>query len=542
MKFTDTTAHKRLKENAKSPPDLTKSNFLNAERVKKMTINAVNWKMIYATERVDADICKNLCDLAKETNVFDKFFMMQNMEMMNYVNNFESERRKVGHTAIRNLSPSNEFSDEVHQVSEDYQKELKKLGKFWSNAGHFKYLVAVGIGGSYLGADAVFEALKNFQENDRELHFASNVDPDKVGSILNHVDKKKTLVVIISKSGGTLEIRSQESLLRKEFEKAGLNTKEHFAMVTGKGSPMDKPSAYREVFYMWDFIGGRYSVSSMVGAVPLSFIFGMKMWNDFLRGLHDMDMHALKEKNPMKNMPLWGALLGIWNRNYLECDSFNIINYSAPMNKWSLHLQQLYMESNGKSVCKEDGSFIDWDTCPLVQGGVGTETQHSYFQGIHQGTKVLPLEFIGFKNPQLNHDEIIEGSTNQEKLISNMIAQSVALAKGQHVANHNKYFSGNRQSHMLLADQLDAYTLGALLAYHENYVVFQGFIWDINSFDQEGVQLGKVLANQVIDLYKEKRERGSMTLAKDNEVARAYVEEVDSINENRGRNHNMRSA
>lgn len=542
MKFTDHMAYKRLLEKAKNAPDLTKNNYLNAERVKKMTLNALNWKMIYATERVDTEICKDLCDLAKEANVHDKLFMMQNMEMMNYVNNCESERRKVGHTALRNLHPSNEFSEEVHKVSKDYQDELKKLGKFWSNSGHFKYLVAVGIGGSYLGADAVFEALKNYQENDRELHFASNVDPDKVGSILNEIELKKTLVVIISKSGGTLEIKSQEALLRKEFEKAGLNPKEHFAMVTGKGSPMDKPAAYREVFYMWDFIGGRYSVSSMVGAVPLTFIFGMKMWDEFLKGLHDMDMHALKEKDPMRNMPLWGALLGVWNRNFLGCDSFNIINYSAPMSKWALHLQQLYMESNGKSVCKEDGSFLDWNTCPLVQGGVGTETQHSYFQGIHQGTKVLPLEFIGFKNPQLNHDDIIEGSTNQEKLISNMIAQSVALAKGQHVPNHNKYFSGNRQSHMLLADQLDAYTLGALLSYHENFVVFQGFIWDINSFDQEGVQLGKVLANQVIDLYKEKRERGSMTNSKDAEVARAYVEEVDSINENRGRNNNMRSA
>lgn len=542
MKFPDHKAHKRLKELAKSPPDLTKPNYLNAERVKKMTLSALNCKMVYATERVDDEICSSLCELAKEANVMDKMWMVQDMEMMNYVNNCESERRMVGHTAIRNPKPSNEHSKEVKTASEDYQTELKKLGKFLSKVDQFKNIVVVGIGGSYLGTLALWQSLKNYQENDRNLYFASNVDPDKVGAVLEEVDLKKTIILIVSKSGGTLEIKAQEQMLRNEYEKAGLNPKEHFAMVTGKGSPMDKPAAYREVFYMWDFIGGRYSVSSMVGAVPLAFLFGMRMWEDFLKGMHDMDQHALKEKDPMKNMPLFAALLGVWNRNFLECDTYAIIPYSAPMSFYSLHLQQLFMESNGKSVCKEDGSFVTWDTCPVIWGTVGTEGQHSYYQAIHQGTKHVPIEFIGFKNPQLTNDDIIEGSTNQEKLISNFFAQSIALATGQHDPNKNKWFSGNRQSHMILTDQLDAYTLGVLLAYHEHYVAFQGFIWDINSFDQEGVQLGKVLANRVIDLYKEKRERGSMAMTKENEAARAMVEVLDSINEDRGRRNNMRSA
>lgn len=542
MKFSNLRAHKYLTQLSQNPIDLTKSGILSAERIKQMTTSAVGWKMIYATERIDEKVCEQLCHLAKDANVMDKMWAMQDMEMMNYVNNCKSERRQVGHTAIRNFHPKNEHSQKVRAASENYQVELKKLRKFLSKCDRFTSMIAIGIGGSYLGALAVEQALKNFQETDRKLYFASNVDPDKVGSILKEVELKKTLVVVISKSGGTLEIKAQETLLRKRFEEAGLDPKEHFAMVTGKGSPMDKPQAYAEVFYMWDFIGGRYSVSSMVGAVPLAFLFGMKIWEEFLQGLHDMDQHALKESDPRKNLPLWGALLGIWNRNFLGCDTYAIIPYAAGMDHWSLHLQQLYMESNGKSVCKEDGSFIDWDTCPVVWGTVGTEGQHSYYQGIHQGTKVVPLELVIFKNSQLDFDEIINETTNQEKLISNAIAQSIALATGQHVPNHNKYFSGNRQNHILMADRLDAYTLGSLLAYHEHYVAFQGFIWGINSFDQEGVQLGKVLANQVIDLYKEKHKSGSISLNKQNEVARAFIEALDSCDDHRSRAHHMRSA
>ncbi len=541
MKFTEHTSYKRLKDLVKSAPDLSKAHALSAERVKTHTVSALGLRMNYATERVNAEICEALCHLAKDANVEDNMWCLQDMEMMNYVNNCESERRMVGHTAIRNQKPGKEHSKAVHHASAEYQEELKKLGKFLSTC-EYKYMIAVGIGGSYLGALAVEQALKNYQKNDRVLHFASNVDPDKVASILRQVDMKKTIVVIISKSGDTLEIKAQEELLRMRFKEAGLDPKDHFAVVTGKGSPMDKPQAYLEVFYMWDFIGGRYSVSSMVGAVPLAFLFGMKMWDEFLRGLFAMDQHALHEKDPRKNLPLWGALLGIWNRNFLECDTYAIIPYAAGMDHWSLHLQQLFMESNGKSVCKEDGSFIDWDTCPVVWGSVGTEGQHSYYQGIHQGTKVVPIEFIVFKNSQLDEDEIIDGSTNQEKIISNAVAQAIALATGQHAPNHNKYFPGNRQSHILMADRLDAFTLGLLLAYYEHYVAFQGFIWDINSFDQEGVQLGKVLANNVIGLYKEKRERGAMSLNKQNEVARALVDELDKANDHRGGNHHMRSA
>jgi glucose-6-phosphate isomerase len=529
MKCRDSAAWKKLAKLSKTPPDLTKSGTLSEDRIASMKLTALNLKMLYATERVDEKICQALAELAKQTDVLERMDFLQNMEIMNYVNNYESEKRMVGHTAIRHPNPGNEYSDHVHQASKDYQMELEKLQHFLPKAQKFKHMIVVGIGGSYLGTLAVYEALKNCYQTDKTLHFASNVDPDKVFSILREINLTETLVVVISKSGETLEIRAQETLLRKRFEEANLDPKKHFIAVTKKDGPMDKPGFYRECFYMWDFIGGRYSVSSMVGAVPLSFMFGMDAWHEFLRGLHDMDIHALKERDPMKNMPLWGALLGIWNRNFLQSDTFAVVPYAEGMDFWSLHLQQLFMESNGKSVCKETGEFIDWETSPVIWGTVGTEGQHSYYQAIHQGTQVIPMEFIGFKHSQFEGDEVIEHTSNQEKLLANLFAQAIALAKGSHAINNNKYFPGNRPSHILLADRLDAYTLGNLLAYYEHYVAFQGFIWGVNSFDQEGVQLGKILAEEILHLYATRRETGSYPMKKGDEAAIAFMKQLDQM-------------
>ena len=233
----------------------------------------------------------------------------------------------------------------------------------------------------------------------------------------------------------------------------------------------------------------------------------------------------------MKNLPLWGALLGIWNRNFLNMQTLAIVPYSQAMDFWSSHLEQLFMESNGKSVAQEDGSFIEHETSPVIWGTVGTEGQHAYYQCIHQGTDPIPMEFIGFAEEQRDGDIVVEGSTNQEKLLSNLFAQSIALATGERNPNPNKYFSGNRPSHILLAPTLDPYALGTLLAYHEHYVAFQGFIWGINSFDQEGVQLGKVLANGIIELFKCKRDKGCLPKGKEGELGRAFIEELRSVQE-----------
>lgn len=237
----------------------------------------------------------------------------------------------------------------------------------------------------------------------------------------------------------------------------------------------------------------------------LAFALGIETYLQFLQGAHAMDLVAL-ESDPQKNLPLLGALLGIWNRNFLKLPTVAIIPYSQALARFPAHLQQLDMESNGKHINKE-GKVVDYETGPIIWGEPGTNGQHSFFQMIHQGTTIIPLEIIGFEKNQYEEDQFVEGSTSQEKLLSNLFAQAIALAQGQDNPNPNKVFTGNRPSHILLAHRLDPFTMGALLAYYEHKVVFQGFIWNINSFDQEGVQLGKKLATEMIKTFVEVREK-----------------------------------
>lgn len=262
---------------------------------------------------------------------------------------------------------------------------------------------------------------------------------------------------------------------------------------------MDDPQHYAASFYMWDYIGGRYSATSMVGGVILAFALGMDRFLEFLRGANAMDKAALKA-DPKANLPLLSALLGIWNRNFLGLPTTAIIPYSQALSRFPAHLQQLDMESNGKRIDKK-GSPVDFDTGPIIWGEPGTNGQHSFYQSIHQGTTIVPLELIGFKESQYRDDIAFQGTSCQEKLLSNLFAQSIALAVGQSNDNPNKFFPGNRPNRILFGSRLDPYAMGALLAYYEHKVVFQGFIWNINSFDQEGVQLGKKLALKFIDQF-----------------------------------------
>ncbi|MCC6127702.1 MAG: glucose-6-phosphate isomerase, partial [Chlamydiae bacterium] len=360
-------------------------------------------------------------------------------------------------------------------------------------------LLLIGIGGSDLGPRALCMALQAFHKKGRRVHFISNVDPDDANGVLLSVDPKKTLVVVVSKSGTTLETKTNEAFVRERFKEAKVDPKKHFVAVTGEKSPMDDPSRYLASFYIWDFVGGRYSATSMVGAVMLGFALGFSELMRLLQGAHDMDVHA-RSFGIGENLPLFSALLGIWNRNFLHLPTVAIIPYSQALIRFPAHLQQLDMESNGKSINRE-GKFCSYSTGPVIWGEPGTNGQHSFYQLIHQGTDIIPLEFIGFRESQYGRDLEIEKTTSQEKLLSNLLAQSIALAIGQKNANPNKVFPGNRPNRVLLSDRLDAYQLGALLSYYEHKVAFQGFIWNINSFDQEGVQLGKVLATKILELF-----------------------------------------
>lgn len=503
MQFTHYPSFKTLASLAEHPIDLPSE--LTPQRIEKMALEGVGFKLLFGTERVDERVLKALFHMAGEAGAIEKMGAMQRGEAINRIEGFESENRAVLHTAMRDQFGSIQHGKGAAEAAEMAGRELKKLEKFLAKIeGKFTDLIQIGIGGSDLGPRALAVALQPFHRPGHRVHFISNVDPDDANGVLEGLDLKKTLVVVVSKSGTTLETLTNEEFVRARIAKMGLNPQEHFVAVTGEKSPMDNPSRYLASFYMWDFVGGRYSATSMVGGVALGFLIGFHGFKEILRGAHEMDLHALNVK-PEKNLPLLSALLGIWNRNFLNYPTLAIIPYSQALLRFPAHLQQLDMESNGKRIDKL-GSAVSFHTGPVVWGEPGTNGQHSFYQLIHQGTDVVPIEFIGFKKSQYVQDLEIQKTTSQEKLLSNLFAQSIALAAGQKNDNPNKFFPGNRPNRILLADRLDPFTLGALLSYYENKVAFQGFIWRINSFDQEGVQLGKVLANKMLRLFSGEKE------------------------------------
>ncbi len=465
---------------------------LSPERIRQFQAEGAGLKLSYATELVSVPILDGLIEFAEKKEALK---WMKRMQAGEKVNN--GENRPALHTALRAKKGS---SPEARAA----RVELDKLQDFLPSLDHYTDIVQVGIGGSALGPEAVYHALKAYSIPGRKAHFISNIDPEEVTDVLRSVPLSKTLFVIVSKSGSTMETVTNEAFIRTELLKAGLDPAMHLIAVTGKGSPMDDPEKYRASFYVWDYIGGRYSVTSMVGGVLLAFTLGFETFSQFLDGAHAMDQVALNS-SPRDNLPLLGALIGVWNRSFLNFPTVAVIPYSHALSRFPAHLQQLDMESNGKRVDRQ-GRPVDYVTGPVLWGEPGTSSQHSFFQLLHQGTTIIPLEFIGFQESQFGHDLLLDGSTSQEKLNGNLLAQALALATGQHSQNSNQEFPGNRPSQMIIAKRCDAPTVGALLAYYEHKVAFQGFLWNINSFDQEGVQLGKKLAHQMIDALVKTRE------------------------------------
>lgn len=509
--FTELDAYKQLKILAKNPVDLTKEGVLTPERLQSMIGSALDFQLLYGTERVNDEVMAALEALARETSALLKMKNMQAGEVINKIEGFESEERAVLHTAMRDFFDHPQVAKSASDAAKLAKAECEKLNDFLKtldDKGSFTDLVQVGIGGSDLGPRALYLALQAYKRPDRRVHFISNVDPDDAAAVLKDLDLKKTAVVVVSKSGTTLETLTNEELVRSYFVKSGLDPNKHFIAVTGKGSPMDDPERYLASFYIWDYIGGRYSATSMVGGVMLAFGLGYDNYREILRGAHAMDQVALKSRLK-ENLPLLAALLGIWNRNFLGYATVAIIPYSQALVRFTAHLQQCDMESNGKHIDKW-GRPVNFETGPIIWGEPGTNGQHSFYQLIHQGTTTVPLEFMGFKETQYGHDLEVKKTSSQQKLLSNLFAQSIALAVGQKSANPNKQFLGNRPSRILLAKKLDPYTMGAFLSFYENKVAFQGFIWNINSFDQEGVQLGKVLAGKILDIYASKASRASV--------------------------------
>ncbi|MEE9235379.1 MAG: glucose-6-phosphate isomerase [Candidatus Acidoferrales bacterium] len=506
---THSEPYRKLLELAKTPLDLTREGVLSTERVSGMRASACGFDLLYATQQVDEAVLAALTALAGEARAVERFKMLMAGKVMNRIEGHESENRQVLHFASRNVFddlPDPEPMPEAADAAGKAKAELAKLKEFLqrlesgalqnAKGEPFTDLVNVGIGGSDLGPKALYMALLPFRQGGRRVHYISNVDPDDTAQVLEGLDLSRTLVNVVSKSGTTLETLTNETLVRNAFTKAGLTPERHFLCVTGEGSPMDNPERYMSSFYMYDFIGGRYSATSMVGGVSLGFAVGYGQFTDILRGAREMDLNACASEGTV-NLSLLAALLGLWNRTFLGYPTVAVLPYSQALVRFAAHLQQLDMESNGKGIDRE-GRFVDYPTGPIVWGEPGTNGQHAFYQLIHQGTTVVPCEFIGMRQNQYGLDLTVQDKTSQQKLLANLLAQSIGLATGQRSGNPNKTFPGNRPNSVLIADRLTPRTLGALLAYFENKVAFQGLIWNVNSFDQEGVQLGKVLANQLI--------------------------------------------
>ena len=476
-----------------------------AERVKKYSIPmAAGLSYNYAAKQVDDDVLAALVKLAEEAQLSEKFKELYNGAVIN-----TGENRLVLHQLTRGQLGDAVVADGVDKRA-FYVAQQEKIAEFANkvHAGEitnvagekFTTVVQIGIGGSDLGPRAMYLALENWAKKQglfkMEAKFISNVDPDDAAAVLNSIDVARSLFVLVSKSGTRVETLTNESFVKDALKNAGLDASKHMVAVTSETSPLAKSDDYLAAFFMDDYIGGRFSSTSAVGGAVLSLAFGPEVFAQFLEGAAEEDKLSA---NPdvLQNPEMLDALIGVYERNILGYPATAVLPYSQALSRFPAHLQQADMESNGKSV-NRFGEPVNYVTGPVLFGEPGTNGQHSFYQLLHQGTDIVPLQFVGFRNSQIGTDVDIQGSTSQQKLCANVAAQIVAFACGKADDNRNKNFEGGRPSSIIIGDQLDPKALGALLAHFENKIMFQGFIWNVNSFDQEGVQLGKVLAKKVL--------------------------------------------
>ncbi|MCL2763412.1 MAG: glucose-6-phosphate isomerase [Treponema sp.] len=502
--FDKTNACKKLAEYAAGFTfDFRKK--LDAKRVEQNVVPmAANLRYSWAAKAVDEQAVKLLQELADEQELIAKYKTLLNGEMMN-----TGEKRKVLHQLLRGEQGQPVIEDGKN-IGDFYRKELSRFcgfaaavhdGKYLGSTGKpFTTVVQIGIGGSDLGPRALYLALENIAaaEGKKRLDakFISNVDPDDASQVIASCQLEQCLFILVSKSGTTQETLANELFVKDKLAKAGLDPSKHMIAVTSETSPLARNPAYLDSFYIDDYIGGRYSSSSAVGGCVLSLAFGPETFREFLAGAAEADKMAL-EPDVLKNAALLDALIGVWERNFLNYPYTAVLPYSQALSRFPAHLQQMDMESNGKRV-NRNGQPILYNTGPVIFGEPGTNGQHSFYQLLHQGTSIIPLQFIGFSESQKGDDVSVDGSISQTKLKANLAAQIIAFAKGQDSEDRNKEFPGGRPSSLICGKQLTPAALGSLLAHFENKVMFQGFIWNVNSFDQEGVQLGKILTKKAL--------------------------------------------
>ncbi len=481
----------------------------------------------FSRQRMDDSVFKSLLNLSKKRNIKQRFNQMISGDIVN-----TTENRAALHTATRSFSQGSvmnngmEIMPEVRRIRNEMRQFSADVhsGKITgSNGKLFTDVVVIGIGGSYLATEFAATALQNSADKKIKLHFLSNVDIDNFGTIIDRIVPETTVWIVISKSYTTAETLANTNMVYRFLSDNGLQAKDHIVTVTSKGSPGDDPAnRVLQSFHMFDFIGGRYSVTSAVGGVPLSLYIGYARFEEFLKGAEEMDIHA-NTAPAEKNIPLIAALISVWNNNFLGYPAHGLIPYSSALSKLAAHIQQLNMESNGKSVTRH-GEPLDIHCGSIVFGEPGTNAQHSFFQLAHQG-RPFPIEFVGVVNPCHNeYTEKSKGVTNHQELWANLMAQPQALAEGKDDVDPAKYFSGNRPSSTLLINDLSPKNIGRLLAFYEAKTVFEAFIWDINPFDQYGVELGKIMAGTIRSEIAEKNKNPDYQFDNRDSIQKFYLD------------------
>ncbi|KAF6005425.1 hypothetical protein F1559_004969 [Cyanidiococcus yangmingshanensis] len=488
----------------------------------------------YARQRATPETLSLLVQLADEHGLAQKIEKMFRGEPINL-----TEDRAVLHVALR--APRDETVwpkqvrlpetalAQVHAVLADIERFSGRVrsGRDWTGATGkpLTDVVSIGIGGSYLGPEFVYEALRtdpraSAAAKGRRLRFLANVDPIDVHRALEGLCPETTLVVVVSKTFTTAETMLNARTLKHWIVSAlgDAAVSKHMVAVS---TNTEAVSAFgidpqQGMFRFWDWVGGRFSVCSAVGLVPLSLQYGFDVMREFLQGAHEIDKHFAMERDWRKNIPVLMGLFGVWNASFLGHDTRALLPYSQALLRFAPHIQQVDMESNGKGVDIHGGPLLDPNATGVVNfGEPGTNGQHSFYQLMHQG-RVVPADFIGFRRSQAPIELEGEVVSNHDELMSNFFAQPDALAIGKtreellaegvppELVNH-KTFPGNRPSSSLLCDCLDARTVGRLLALYEHRTAVEGFIWNLNSFDQWGVELGKILAKRVRNEMAQRR-------------------------------------
>lgn len=491
-RLRDKTANDRIRDYFRQDP----------QRFDKMSLRVGGLFLDYSKHHISEEVLDKLIELANHSALVQRRAQMFSGDIINV-----TENRPVLHTALRNLG-----DEPVHVDGEDVMPEITRTreqikqfseavrsGEWKGHSGkRIKDVVNIGIGGSDLGPNMAVRALLKYRHPELHFHFVSNVDGTHIQKVLSRLDPATTLFIVSTKTFSTQETLLNAKTARRWFvENAGedADVGAHFiAASTNRKAAMEFGIREENVFEFWAWVGGRYSMWSSIG-LPIALSIGFEGFIELLEGAYDMDRHFI-EAPFSENMPVLMALIGIWYINFIGAETQAIVPYDQALNQLPSFLQQLDMESNGKSV-DIFGHPVNYKTGPIVWGQTGSNGQHAFFQLLHQGTRYVPIDFIASLKPEPGVED------HHFALLTNMLAQANAFMEGsqgksQEHSQHDPYSCpGNRPSSTLLLDELTPRNLGALIALYEHKVFVQGVIWNINSFDQWGVQLGKRIAGEI---------------------------------------------